>query len=166
MTSVETSPSVNEALRDYDATKWCKAMEAKYENLIQLGIFEVVEHPALPTNVIGCCWVLTRKCNKLGEVTCYKARLVAKGYTQQPGLDFDNTFAPVLHLKSFCILCMMANHFNWDMCQLDIVSAYLHVELKEELYVEQIPFFTEGTCNVLCLCCSLYGLEQSSHAWN
>jgi hypothetical protein len=160
------NPSVDEALRGYEATKWRKAMEAEYENLVRLGVFEVVACPAPPTNVIGCRWVLTRKRNKLGEVTHYKARLVAKGYTQQPGLDFDDTFAPVLRLESFRILCTMANHFNWDMCQLDIVSAYLHAELEEELYMEQIPFFTDGTCNVLRLCHSLYRLKQSRRAWN
>jgi hypothetical protein len=52
------------------------------------------------------------------------------------------------------------------MHQLDVVSAYLHAELEEELYMEQIPFFTDGTCDVLRLHRSLYGLKQSGHPWN
>lgn len=141
-------------------------MQEEINNLLGMETFDFVARPLLPVNVIGCKWVLTKKRDKTGQVVHYKACLVAKGFTQIPGQDFFNTFAPVLHLDTLRILAAIAVAFNLDMHQLDVVSAYLNSKRDEELYMEQIPGFDDGLGTVLKLKHSIYGLKQVANIWN
>jgi hypothetical protein len=70
-------------------------------------------------------------------VTRNKARLVAKGYAQVAGLDFEDTFAPVVRLESIRILLAYAAHHSFRLFQMDVKSAFLNEPIKEEVYVEQ-----------------------------
>ncbi|KAI5343766.1 hypothetical protein L3X38_011642 [Prunus dulcis] len=96
-----------------------------------------------------------------------KARLVAKGYTQKPGIDFNETFAPVARLDTVRTLIALAAQKKWKLFQLDVKSAFLNGVLQEEVYVDQPPgFVVQGKEDrVYRLKKALYGLKQAPRAW-
>ncbi|QRW09874.1 Retrovirus-related Pol polyprotein from transposon TNT 1-94 [Ceratobasidium sp. AG-Ba] len=159
------NPSYEDAMNGPERDKWLRAMQEEYDQLVQMKTFELTSPPS-DKNIIQNKWVLTRKRDQDGNIARYKARLVAKGFTQIPGQDFYDTFAPIAHLDSLRILCSLANWYNLDIHQLDVVSAFLNGELNEELYMRQIPGFDDGLGTVLRLNRSLYGLKQAGHVWN
>ena len=77
--------------------------------------------PPSPTqNVVGCKWVFKLKHNSDGSINGYKARLVAKGFHQQYGIDFDETFSPVIKPPTVRIILSLVVQFNWPLRQLDV----------------------------------------------
>ena len=96
-----------------------------------------------------------------------KDRLVAKGYSQHEGIDFDDTFSPVSKLNTIKILIALATKYNWELHQLDVNSAFLNGELKEEIYIVQLEgFVKQGQEYLVCrLKNSLYGLKQAPRSW-
>ena len=103
-----------------------------------------------------------------GLIDRYKARLVARGFTQQHGIDYDETFAPTLRFDSLRMLLAMAACDDWHIHQMDVVSAYLAGELEEEIYMEPpegLPY--DSSERMACrLIKGLYGLKQSGRVWN
>ncbi|KAI5355814.1 hypothetical protein L3X38_008709 [Prunus dulcis] len=95
------------------------------------------------------------------------ARLVAKGYTQKPGIDFNETFAPVARLDTVRTLIALAAQKRWKLFQLDVKSAFLNGLLHEEVYVDQPPGFVvkDKEDKVYRLKKALYGLKQAPRAW-
>ena len=85
--------------------------------------------------VVGCKWVFTIKFRADGTVECYKARLVAKGYTQQEGVDYNETFSPVIKLTSVKLMVGLAASKGWKLSQMDVSNAFLHNTLDEEIYM-------------------------------
>ncbi|KAF8675606.1 GAG-pre-integrase domain [Rhizoctonia solani] len=158
-------PTVEEALAGPQANKWSEAMWKEVSTLKRMGTYEHVEPPK-DCKPIGNKWVLTLKRNADGEPERYKAQLVAQGFSQQPSIDFDKTFAPVVRLDSIRSLVSLANNNNWDIRQLNVNAAYLHAEVDKELYMQQIPYFEDGTNCVLKLKRSIYGLKQAGRMWN
>ncbi|KAF8700907.1 cysteine-rich RLK (RECEPTOR-like protein kinase) 8, partial [Rhizoctonia solani] len=158
-------PTMEEALAGPQANKWLEAMQKEVSTLKKMGMYKHIEPPK-DCKPIGNKWVLTLKQNANGEPECYKVQLVAQGFSQQPSINFDKTFAPVVHLDSICSLVSLTNNNNWDICQLNINAAYLHAEVDKELYMQQIPYFEDGTNCVLKLKCSIYGLKQARCMWN
>ncbi|QRV97073.1 Retrovirus-related Pol polyprotein from transposon TNT 1-94 [Ceratobasidium sp. AG-Ba] len=110
--------------------------------------------------------MFTIKRDENGTPIHYRARLVAQGFSQAPGIDFGQTFAPVVRLDSIRAIASLANQNDWDLRQLDVHSAYLNADVDEELYMRQIPYFEDGTNRVLKLKRSLYGLKQAGRMWN
>ena len=78
------------------------------------------------TNVIGTKWVFHNKQNKNRVVTRNKARLVAQGFTQVEGLDFEETYAPVVRLEAIRMLLAFAAHHDFKLYQMDIKSVFLN----------------------------------------
>ena len=79
-------------------------------------------------------------CNKLDEngiVVRNKARLVAQGYSQEEGIDFEETFAPVARLETIHMLLAFSCFMNFKLYQMDVKSAFLNGFINEEVYVEQ-----------------------------
>ncbi|KAG7585873.1 Reverse transcriptase RNA-dependent DNA polymerase [Arabidopsis thaliana x Arabidopsis arenosa] len=124
----------------------------------------------LPNGVkpIGLKWVFKIKTNSDGSINKYKARLVAKGYVQKHGIDFDEVFAPVARIETVRFIIALAASNGWEIHHLDVKTAFLHVELKEIVYVSQPEgFITEENKNkVYKLNKALYGLRQAPRAWN
>ena len=118
--------------------------------------------------VIGLKWVYKTKYKEDGTIQKHKARLVAKGYSQQPGVDFNETFAPVARMETIRTMLALAAQMETPVYQLDVKSAFLNGELEEEVYVEQpLGYLLKGKENkVFRLKKALYGLKQAPRAWN
>jgi hypothetical protein len=145
---------------------WRKAMQEEIDSIEKNKTWELVEKPN-NKEAIGVKWVYKVKHNPDGSVQKNKARLVAKGYAQQPGIDYEETFSPVARLDTIRALISLAAQKMWKLYQLDVKSAFLNGELKEEVYVEQPQGFEiEGQEEkVYRLKKALYGLKQAPRAW-
>jgi hypothetical protein len=112
--------------------------------------------------------VFKLKRDEVGTIIKHKARLVARGFLQREGIDFDDAFAPVARMESVRLLLVLAAQEGWCVHHMDVKSAFLNGDLKEEVYVHQPPAFAipdkEG--KVLRLRKALYGLRQAPKTWN
>jgi len=159
ITSDEPS-SYYEAISRYDAAQWQDAMDKEITQLENTGTWELTELPA-DRKPIKYKWVLKVKRDHTGAITHYKGRLVAKGFSQIPGIDFIETFAPVVRLETFRTLIAIAACYKLDIHTMDVVGAYLNGELNETIYIEQPPGYEDRTNHVYRLRRPLYGLKQS-----
>lgn len=146
---------------------WVKAMEEEIVMIEKNHTWELVDLPN-DKDVIGLKWVYKTKFNEEGGIQKLKARLVAKGYSQQPGIDFNETFAPVVRMETIRIVLAIAAQLELQVYQLDVKSAFLNGKLEEEVYVEQPQGFEiKGKEEkVYRLKKALYGLKQAPRAWN
>nr|ABB46643.2 retrotransposon protein, putative, Ty1-copia subclass [Oryza sativa Japonica Group] len=154
---------VDEALCDPD---WMNAMHEELNNFARNKVWTLVERPR-DHNVIGTKWVFRNKQDEIGLVVRNKPRLVAQGFTQDEGLDFGETFAPVARLEAIRILLAFASCFDIKLFQMDVKSAFLNGEIAELVFVEQ-PLGFEDPKNpnhVYKLSKALYGLKQAPRAW-
>jgi len=118
-------------------------------------------------HVIHNKWVYKIKRHVDGSVKYFKARLVAKGFEQQSGIDYTETFSPVIKLATIRHMLALAIHFDWPIRQLDISNAFRHGSLNEEVYMEQPLGFVDPTHpDFVCkLRKAIYGLKQAPRAW-
>lgn len=146
--------------------KWRVAMVKEMEAIERNQTWELTD---LPKGVkpIGVKWVFKNKFKENGEIDKFKARLVEKGYAQHYGVNYTEVFAPVAKLDTIHIILSMAAQYGWNIFQLDVKSAFLHGELKEEIYVQQlVGFMKKGKEDkVYKLRKALYGLKQAPIAW-
>nr|VWO99577.1 Uncharacterized protein [Ganoderma boninense] len=158
--------SLREAQEAPDWPQWERAIEVEMENLRVHGTYELVPKPP-GAHVIGSKLVFHRKRDAQGAVKQCKVRVVAQGFAQIPGMDFNETFAPVAKGASIRLMVTLAARFNWPMIQLDVKSAYLNGELEEEIFMRQPPgTAAPGEEHLVCrLKKSLYGLKQAGRAW-
>ena len=139
-------------------------MEQKPNMLARNKTWSVVAKPQNLKPII-CKWVFKRKKDQNGNVTRYKARLVARGYSQIQGLDFTETFAPVVRFTTLLAFLKFVAINNWSIKQFDVERAYLNAILSEEIYMEAPPGMDIDHNKCLRLPKSLYGLRQSAKAW-
>lgn len=158
--------TVSEALRAPDADSWIQAMRDEYES------FNINKCWTLTDKVNGhtpikCKWVFKRKLGVNGELIKYKARLVAKGFTQRYGIDYYETFSPVVRYSSIRTLLAIAVEYNMDIQHLDVKTAFLNGDIQEIVYMEQPEgFIMKGSENkVFKLKKAVYGLKQAAKAW-
>ena len=163
----ETIPKTyQEAIQSPNAQHWKEAMDAEMEALQKNHTWDLCSLP-YDRKAIGCRWVFVIKYKATGEIDRYKARLVAKGYSQQPGVDFEETFAPVAKLQSIRVVLALAVQENFEIHQMDVKTAFLNGDLDEEIYMVQPPGYVSMFKKEVCrLNKSLYGLKQSPRCWN
>ena len=143
------------------------AMERKYDSLMENHTWKLVPPPPGRT-IVQCKWVYKIKYTSDGNIDKYKARLVAKGYSQIHGIDYTETFSPVIKHDSVRVLFAIAAVLRMHMRQFDIGTAYLNSDLTTRIYMRQPEGFVSTThpSHVCLLLKSLYGLKQSGRLWN
>ena len=100
-----------------------------------MGTFVIVDVLPPECKAIGLCLVFKIKQLGDGSIECYKAQLVAQGFSQISGLDFNETFAPVVKLTSIYILYALAVRLKLHFHHLNVDTAFLNGDLDEELYM-------------------------------
>lgn len=163
---MEEPRTFQEAITGKDKENWIKAMENEMQSLKENDTWTLISPPE-NTKVVSCKWIFKIKEDTNGRISCYKARLVARGYSQTKGLDFEETFAPVASRTSLRTLLSVAAAEDWEMEQFDVRTAFLYVDLEEEIFMEQPEGFIEGKESDVCLLKkSLYGLKQAPRQWD
>ncbi|GJR46267.1 retrovirus-related pol polyprotein from transposon TNT 1-94 [Tanacetum coccineum] len=145
---------------------WIEAMQEELNEFERLEVWELVPHPDC-VMVITLKWIYKVKLDELGGVLKNKARLVARGYRQEEGIDFEESFAPVVRLEAIRIFIAFVAHMNMVVYQMDVKTAFLNGILHEEVYVSQLDGFVDpkNPNHVYKLKKALYGLKQAPRAW-
>uniref|UniRef100_H3H220 Reverse transcriptase Ty1/copia-type domain-containing protein n=1 Tax=Phytophthora ramorum TaxID=164328 RepID=H3H220_PHYRM len=155
-----------EAVNGPDQVHWRKAIRAELKSMRLRGVFRADK---LPTGqrAIGTKWVFKIKRKADGSIEKYKARLVAKGFKQKYGIDYTETFSPVVKYVTLRMIIAIAKYFGWPLDQLDVVTAFLYGVMKEVVFCV-VPEGVEldGGFDCLELVKAIYGLKQASRVWN
>ena len=134
--------TVEEALSCSEKQNWKEAMKDEFQSLQANQVWDLVTPPK-DCKVINCKWVFKCKLGEQGQVERYKARLVAQGYSQRPGIDYEETFSPVVRFESVRSVIALAAHGNMKLHQMDVKTAFLNGELHEEVFIKQPEGFVE-----------------------
>ncbi|KAH0648566.1 hypothetical protein KY285_033814 [Solanum tuberosum] len=138
------------------------------EELLALKENDTWDIVSCPSNVrlIGCKWVYSINLHSDGTLDRYKARLVVLGNRQEYGVDYEETFTPVAKMTTVRTIIAIAASQNWSLYQMDVKNAFLHGDLKEDIYMKPpLGLFSSPTSDVCKLKRSLYGLKQAPRAW-
>jgi hypothetical protein len=141
-------------------------MDIEFDALVKNKTWRLVP-PMKGRNIVGCKWVYKIKRKQDGSLDRYKARLVAKGFKQRYGIDYDDTFSPVVKMATIHIILSILVSKGWILRQLDEQNAFLHGYLEEEVFMEQPPGYEDSSKpGYVCkLDKALYGLKQAPRAW-
>jgi hypothetical protein len=132
---------------------WRAVMKAEMDAVEKNHTWELADLPR-GHRAITLKWVFKLKRDKVGAIIKHKAHLVARGFLQREGIDFDNAFAPVARMESMRLLLALVAQEGWRVHHMDVKSAFLNGDLKEEVYVHQPSGFAipdkEGKVLRLC----------------
>jgi hypothetical protein len=138
----------------------------EYEALLSTSTWDLVPRPP-GANVVMGKWILKHKLKADGSLEWYKARWVLRGFTQSLGVDYDETFSPVIKPATVWIMLTLAVSKGWPVHQLDVKNAFLHGTLSETVYCSQPAGFVDTAhpqlvCRLNKYLCSL---KQAPRAW-
>uniref|UniRef100_A0AAV1TV48 Integrase catalytic domain-containing protein n=1 Tax=Peronospora matthiolae TaxID=2874970 RepID=A0AAV1TV48_9STRA len=155
-----------DAINGPDQAHWRNAVKAELKSMHLRGVFRAAKLPR-GQGAIGTKWVFKIKRKADGSVEKYKARLVAKGFKQKYGIDYTETFLPVVKYVTLRMVIAITKYFDWPLDQLDVVTAFLYGVMKEKVYCV-VPEGVEmdGDFDCLELVKAIYGLKQASRVWN
>lgn len=130
--------------------------------MIRNGTWTLVE-PTSRMNIVGCKWVFKIKRLPDGSIDRYKARLVAKGFHQRPGIDYNDTFSPVVKPTTIRLVLSLPVTRGWSLNQLDVNNVFLQGTLNEDVYMVHPPRFVDSDrpSHVCKLRKAIYGLKQA-----
>ena len=163
----EVPKNLKEAMNHPYKHHWLKAMMTELDSIETKKVWEVTDKPKDGRNLIGCRWVFAVKKSSSGKIERYKARLVAQGYSQEEGIDYEETYSPVIrqstlrYILSFC----MAEGLDIELA--DIETAFLYGNLDKILYMKNPPGDLLQVPNHKCLRLlkAIYGLKQAGRQW-
>ena len=165
--------NTNECRQRNDWPKWREAMQAELHSLIKRDVFGPVVQTPASIKPVGNKWVFVRKRNENNDIIRYKARLVAQGFSQRPGIDYEETYSPVMDAITFRFLISLAVSEELDMRLMDVITAYLygsidsdiHMKIPEGFKLPEAVSTKPRSMLSIKLQRSLYGLKQSGRMW-
>lgn len=163
--SLAEPKTFKEAMLSIDSEQWSEAMNNEINSLKENETWEMVNLPK-GRKAIPCKWIYRIKTNPDGSIDKYKARLVVKGYSQKKGLDYSETFSPVVKISTIRAVISIAAEDNLSLSQFDVSTAFLYGSLKEEIYMKPPEGYSSNDGKVCKLKRSLYGLKQAPRCWN
>jgi hypothetical protein len=119
-------------LRSAEWSHWQEAIDTEYKSLQERQTWSLVVKPAC-RKIVDIKWVFKIKRNSDGTIARYKARLVARGLSQEHGIDYTETFAPTVKFSTIRVILELAAYHDWEVKQLDVVTAFLYLERREGL---------------------------------
>ena len=128
--------SILECQKRRDWEEWKKAIQIELLSLNKRNVFGPIVIAPENVNPVGYKWVFVRKVNEKNEVTRYKTRLVAQGFSQRPGIDFEETYFPVMDAITFRFLMSLTTFKNLEMHLMNVVTAYLYGSLDNNIYMK------------------------------
>jgi len=165
--SINNDPiSFSEAINGDDFGKCLDAMKYELKLMAQNDVWDLVEF-AEGCKRVGCKWVFKTKRDSYGNIERHKTRLVVKGFTQKNGIDYTKTFSPISKKDSFRIIMTLVAHYDLELHQMDVKTAFLNENLDEDIYIDQpVWFIEEGKKHMVCkLKKSIYRLKQAFRQW-
>lgn len=144
--------------------QWEQAMREELKAFEDNQAWEFVDRREAD-RVVQCKWVFRKKFESDNKVR-YRARLVAKGFTQKEGLDYTETYSPVLRYSTLRLLFALSVKLNFKITHLDVTTAFLNGYLSENVYMHAPPNLDCKENCILKLKRAIYGLKQSARAWN
>ncbi|KAL0298661.1 UNVERIFIED_CONTAM: Copia protein [Sesamum radiatum] len=156
-----------------DWKSWKKAIQDELDSLNKREVFGPIIPTPKSVKPVGYKWVFVRKRNEQNEVVRYKARLVAQGFTQKPGIDYTETYSPVVDATTLRFLISLSIIEQLKMQLMDVVTAYLYGSLDTDIYMRipeglKMPEALKSKPRHMYsikLKRSLYGLKQSGRMW-
>ena len=155
-----------EAIHSPHSKQWELVVQSEFLQLCKLKVFEVVDGLPKERKAIGSQIVFREKYDGHGNLIKFKAHIITKGFSQVPGEDFTKTFSSVAKFLTLCTFFSYVAYLDWELHHIDIVAAYLHGPLDEEIYMtisEGVKGFNSG--HYWKLKKVLYGLEQAGRQW-
>jgi len=161
-----TPKTYEEAMNCKDKLAWQRSMQRENNALVDMGTWIYVpKDEAKGKHIFDTVWVY--KVKALLNELIYKSRLCFRGFSQTQGKDFDKTFSPVVRHTTILNLLWLATYLDWEIHQLDFVTAYLNGLIDKDLYIHPPKGLENVPPNhILKLVKSLYGLKQAGHIWN
>ncbi|CAM8917129.1 unnamed protein product [Rhodiola kirilowii] len=117
-------------------------MQEEIKALKENETWELVPRP-IDVKPISCKWIYKLKTHPDGSTERYKARLVARGFSQEYGVDYDETFSPVAKLTTVRLLLALVANKSWKLWQMDVKNAFLHGDLDKVIFMEQLTGFED-----------------------
>lgn len=167
MSTVNDAPETYEdAVNSNESSKWTASMQREYDALVKNETWSLMPLPH-GKKTIPCRWVYKIKKATRAEPEVYKSRLVAKGFRQIFGIDYDDTYAPVVRLTALRVLLTVAIQKKMFVHGMDVKNAFLNGTLNHEIYMEQPDGYVDkSNPEYVCrLNKTVYGLKQSPRAW-
>lgn len=155
-----------EAMASPESAEWMAAAIEEINSLRSKGAIKIINRNSLPKGrtPMKCKWVFKKKFLADGRLDKFRARCTAKGYTQRPGIDYHETFAPTPRPETGRIMLVLAHQMGWHRCQGDVPTAFLNPDLNIDLFME-IPEGFEKPGYIIHLKKSIYGLKQAAALW-
>ena len=168
--AIAAKVTLQDKMTFYEAThgkkkdKYIPAVHREFDSMEENKVWEVVDNPG-NVKLMSTTWVFTDKEDSNGEIIG-KARLVARGFQQDGEFDFAEIYTPVAKLPTVRVMLAVANQFGYQVFQMDVKTAFLYGDIKEDVYLHPPEGYKVPEGKVLKLKKSLYGLKKSPHYWN
>ena len=154
---------MTQALKD---PQWRRAMSEEHDALVKNWTWALIP-PDPSHNLIGYTWIFRTKCKSDGSIDWFKARLVAKGFHQRSGINYTDTFSPIVKPTTILVVLSLVVNRGWSLRQLDVNNAFLQGNLFENVYMSQPQGFVDQDhpIHICRLIKPIYGLKQAPRAW-